>query len=180
MTRLPVVLLTVVLFLAVLAIFLLREVSHAEARLGVLEPRLAALEARPAESFHLGLGEVMGYQQRWIDKVGLAVQAGNWDAAVFYAGELKETADDLIAARVVRDQQDVSALVKSALAPAIDGLTEAVANKDKGLFVARYDSLVATCNACHATAKVPFIRVTTAGAGAARWNQNFAPAAAGR
>ncbi len=169
MKRFPAVLLTVLLALVVLVIVLLRHVSH-------LEEQLTAIQAKPAEPFHLGLGEVMGYQQRWIDKLGLAANAGNWGAAAFYADELKETADDIIAARVVRENQDIGSLVKSALVPAIDGVTDAVARKSPAIFATRYASLVVACNTCHAGARVPFIHVTTSDAAGARWNQVFAPA----
>jgi hypothetical protein len=169
MKRLTAVLLFVVLALVVLQIFTLLELSRAQAR-------LAALEQKSAEPFHLGLGEVMGYQQRWVDKIGLAAAAGNWGAAAFYADELKETADDIVAANVTRENQNISQLVKSALVPAIDSLNEAVGRKSAGLFASRYANLVGACNACHSEAKVPFIHVTSADEATARWNQIFAPA----
>lgn len=142
------------------------------------ESRLAALEsaAKTAEPFHIGLGEVMGYQQRWVDKLGLAAQAGNWTAAAFYAGELKETADDIVEAKVLRDNQDISALVKSALVPAIDGLNEAIERQSTAVFASRYANLVGACNACHGAAHVPFIHITGADDARGRWNQIFAPA----
>jgi len=165
--------------LAVLAVLILAlggGLALTTRRLSQAEARLAALEQRSPEPFHLGLGEVMGYQQRWVDKVGLAAQAGNWAAAAFYADELKETADDIVAANVTRENQDISALVKSALAPAIDGLNDAIARKSPAIFATRYANLVGACNACHGAAKVPFIHITSSDEARARWNQIFAPA----
>lgn len=170
MKILLVALVVVVLALATQLAFTVHTLSRVEARLAALEA------AKPAEPFHLGLGEVMGYQQRWVDKVGLAAQAGNWTAALFYADELKETADDIVAGNVTREQQDISQLVKSALVPAIDGLREAVEKKSAVLFATRYEKLVGACNACHVGTKVPFIHVTTSDDARARWNQIFAPA----
>ena len=90
MKILAAVLSALVLALMVALFFTARELSR-------LDSRLAALEAaKPPEPFRLGLGEVMGYQQRWVDKVGLAAGAGNWDAAAFYVGELQETADGIV------------------------------------------------------------------------------------
>ncbi len=169
MKKLSAALLIVVLALVLILIVTLRELSR-------VETRLTALEQKSAEPFHIGLGEVMGYQQRWVDKVGLAAEAGNWAAATFYADELKETADDIVAANVTRENQNVSALVKSALVPAIDGLHEAVEKRSAALFATRYANLIATCNACHAEAKVPFIHITSSDDARARWNQIFAPA----
>jgi hypothetical protein len=145
-------------------------------KLTQMEQRLAAIDARGADPFHLGLGEVMGYQQRWVDKLGLAAQAGNWTAAAFYADELKETADDIIAAAVVRDNQNVSELVKTSLLPAIEGVTDAVERKSAPMFMTRYSNLVSSCNACHGVAKVPFIHITAADDARGRWNQDFSRA----
>ena len=170
MNKLTVVLLAVVVGLCALVGWLWLGLARAEVRLAALEA------AKPPEPFHLGLGEVMGYQQRWVDKVGLAASAGNWAAAVFYTDELKETADDIVAANVTREHQDISQLVKSALVPAIDGLRESVEKKSAVLFATRYEKLVGACNVCHVGTNVPFIHVTTADDARARWNQIFAPA----
>ena len=170
MKILAAVLSALVLALMVALFFTARELSR-------LESRLAALEAaKPPEPFRLGLGEVMGYQQRWVDKVGLAADASNWDAAAFYVGELQETADGIVAASVTRENQNISELVKTALVPSIDGVREAVEKKSAALFATRYAKLVGACNACHGATKVPFIHVTTADDARARWNQIFAPA----
>jgi hypothetical protein len=170
MKILTAVLSVLVLALAVALLLTARELSRLESRLAALE------DAKPSEPFHIGLGEMMGYQQRWIDKAGLAAGAGNWDAAAFYVGELQETADDIVAANVTRENQNISGLVKTALVPTIDGVREAVEKKSAALFATRYAKLVGACNACHAATKVPFIHVTTSDDARARWNQIFAPA----
>jgi hypothetical protein len=168
MKKLNGVLLFVVLVLVVLLSLTLREVSR-------VEKRLDALEQKPA-TFTTGLGEVMAYQQRWIDKLGLAAQAGNWGAAAFYNGEIKETVDDIIEAHVTRDNQKISALVKSSMLPAIEGVADAIQRENPAMFAMRYANLVGACNSCHGIAKVSFIHVTTSDAAGARWNQSFKPA----
>jgi cytochrome c556 len=171
MNKLTAALLALVVFLFAATAWLWCGLARAEARLAALESA-----AQPAAPFHLGLGEVMGYQQRWLDKAGLAASAGNWAAAAFYAGELRETVDDLIAAKVVRDGQDLSALAQSALPPALDALADAIARQNAALFASRYANLVGACNTCHAETRVPFIHVTGADDARGRWNQVFAPA----
>jgi len=168
MKKLTGVLLFVVLVLVGLLSVTLRELSR-------VEKRLAALEAH-ASPFPSGLGEVMALQQRWIDKAGLAASAGNWSAAAFYVGELKETTEAIVAAHVTRDNQDISALAQSSLAPAIEAVSDAIERKSAGMFATRYANLVGACNACHGVAKVPFIHITTSDAAGARWNQSFVPA----
>ena len=46
------------------------------------------------------LGEQMGYLQRYVEKLYFAGQAQNWELADFYAHELGETTNDIIAAKI--------------------------------------------------------------------------------
>jgi len=135
-----------------------------------LETRIAALE-RPKP---YPLGEQMGYLQRYVEKLYFAAQARNWELADFYAHEVGETADDIVAANISDAGVEVSKLMATMLPPAEQGVQEAVQAKDRALFQSRYEALVSTCNACHQDAKHPFMKITVPERPSVT-NQSFAP-----
>ncbi|HVT72494.1 MAG TPA: hypothetical protein VHD61_05110 [Lacunisphaera sp.] len=140
--------------------------------------RVSAFEARVAAATapkSYPLGEMMGYMQRYADKLWFAGAAGNWDLAKFYHDEINETADDIAAAHVVDDGLEVSKLLAAQLPPAVDAVGRAVAAKDAAAFRQRYEAMVNTCNACHVEAKHAFIHVAVPAGPPAHWNQSFAP-----
>lgn len=140
--------------------------------------RVAALETKVAVATapkSYPLGEMMGYMQRYADKLWYAGAAGNWDLAKFYHDEITETADDIAAAHVVDDGLEVSQLLATQLPPAVDAVGQAVTAKDAALFRSRYEAMVNTCNACHVDAKHAFIHVAVPAGPPAHWNQSFAP-----
>lgn len=172
MKALTPVLIFVTLVLVLLEIGTLRELSRADRRIASLETKVAAVPGPKPYP----LGEVMALNQRWTDKLWHAGQAQNWPLAAFYVGELKEDTEDIVDAKVTDEGIDVSTLVKNQLLPEIDELGKAVDAKDAAQFSSKYDTLVATCNACHATAKHPFIHV--AAPNGRPWAQDFSPAPA--
>ena len=140
-------------------------------RVAALEQKLPAAPA--AKSYPLG--EMMGYMQRYTDKLWYAGSAGNWELAKFYHDEIAETADDISTAHVVDEGVEVSRQVQTMLPPAVAGIEQAVAARDPALFRARYETLVTTCNACHQESKHAFIHVAVPAGPPAHWNQRFAP-----
>lgn len=140
--------------------------------------RVSALETKVATATaprSYPLGEMMGYLQRYADKLWFAGAAGNWDLAKFYRDEISETADDIAAAHVVDDGLAVSKLLAAQLPPAVDAVGQAIAAKDPAHFRARYEAMVNTCNACHVDAKHAFIHVAVPAGPPAHWNQSFVP-----
>jgi hypothetical protein len=135
-----------------------------------LEARVAALE----QPKPYPLGEQMGYLQRYVEKLYFAGQARNWELADFYAHEVGETADDIMAAKIVDEGVEVSQLMATMLPPAEQGVQEAVQAKDPALFQSRYAALVSTCNACHQDAKHGFMKITVPERPSVT-NQSFAP-----
>jgi hypothetical protein len=121
------------------------------------------------------LGEMMGYMQRYTDKLWYAGTAGNWELAKFYHDEIVETADDIAAAHIVDEGIEISSQLQTMLPPAVAGIEQAVAARDATLFRIRYESLVSTCNACHQETKHAFIHVAVPAGPPAHWNQRFAP-----
>jgi hypothetical protein len=134
--------------------------------------------AGPADAPHdYPLGENMGYMQRYAEKLWYAGQAGNWDLADYYHDELEETAEDIAAAHVVKDNIEISTTLNTVLPPVLKQLDSAIAAKDQTAFRQHYQTLIETCNACHATAKHPFIHIATPSSPGSHWNQDFAPLA---
>jgi hypothetical protein len=121
------------------------------------------------------VGEMMGYLQRYTDKLWYAGDAGNWELAKFYHDEIAETAADIAAAHVVNDGIEVSQQVGELLPPMLAKIDQVIAAKDAAQFRPRYNELVATCNDCHAATKHTFIQIALPSGPSAHWNQRFAP-----
>lgn len=140
--------------------------------------RIAALDAKVAglaTPRSYPLGEMMGYMQRCADKLWFAGTAGNWELAKFYHDEIAETADDIAAAHVVDENVEISRQLQTLLPPAVAGVEQAVTARDATLFRTRYETLVATCNACHQETKHTFIHVAVPAGSPLHWNQRFTP-----
>ena len=119
------------------------------------------------------LGEMMGYMQRYADKLWFAGDAGNWELAKFYHDEIAETAADIAAAHVVDEGIENSRQLQTMLPPAVTGVEQAITTRDNALFRARYETLLATCNTCHQETKHAFIRVALPAGPPVHWNQQF-------
>lgn len=140
-----------------------RRAARLEARLKILE------QPKPYP-----LGEQMGCLQRYVEKLYFSGHAGNWPLADFYAGEVGETAADIVAAKVVKDGVEASQLMSSFLPPATKGIQEAVQAKDPELFQTRYVAFINACNGCHVAAKHGFMKITIPERPSVT-NQSFAP-----
>lgn len=142
---------------------------------GVLWYRVASIEGRfKREDADYPLGERMGYMQRYADKLWYAGDAGNWDLARFYQGEVAETSEAIAGAKVVKDGIDVGTLIATTLPPAIDRVSRAIDARDPELFRTNYRAMLETCNGCHVSAQHPFIHVAVPSGPPVQWNQDFA------
>jgi len=142
-------------------------------------------QASRAELMHLG--DLMNQSmQVHHSKLWLAGHAENWPLAAYEATKLKETVEEVKEAIV--EIQTGSAKWQSvpvgellgSLDSHLDALDRAVKAKDAGKFAASYQALTAACNACHARAGEPQIRIVTPTAGGAYVDQDFAPAGAAK
>ena len=122
------------------------------------------------------LAENMALMQRWTDKAGRAGAAENWVLADFYLHELEEAAGELIDAEVVYEGHQIGELVKTMLEPAIESLEEAVTTRDAAMFTVRYETMIATCNACHVTTEHGYVRLAAPDLSINPWAQDFRPA----
>jgi hypothetical protein len=144
---------------------------------GILWPRVTNLEKQLAtQSTDYPLGEMMGYMQRYADKLWFAGEAGNWELAEFYRGEIAETEEGIGQAHVRKDGVEVSKLISTMLPPAMDAVSQAVTARDPARFRRGYQTMVGTCNACHAASKHGFIRIATPTGAPTYWNQSFVAA----
>lgn len=148
---------------------------------GVLWQRVTAIERQlAARSADYPLGEMMGYMQRYADKLWFAGEAGNWELAGFYRGEIAETEEGIAQARVSKDGVEVSKLIRTIFPPAIEAVGKAVAAHDPAQFRQSYQTMIRTCNDCHDAAQHGFIRIAPPVGAPTYWNQSFAPAPAGK
>ena len=122
MKKLSASLLFVTLTLVILNIATLRELSRVDHHVAALEKDVSALKAEKP----LRLAEEMAVTQRWFDKLGRAGADQNWELARYYSDQLQSNVDEMIAAKIVMDGQDDSALLKSALLPALQELRKAI------------------------------------------------------
>ena len=131
--------------------------------------------AQPAKApYQPGLGEFMTATQLRHAKLWFAGRGRNWELAAFEIDEIKEGLEDAEKQVPTLDGIPVAEMIKTNIEPAIAGLEKAVEARSSALFAAAFDNLTNACNACHAAANKPFIRIQRPTA-APLTNQNFAP-----
>jgi hypothetical protein len=130
--------------------------------------------AQPKEPYIPGLGEIMTLQQMRHLKLWFASQAGNWSLADYELDELKEGFEDVIKYFPNKDDAPIGPMATAVLEKEVADLSKAIEAKDRKTFAAAFDKLTASCNACHQSAKKPFIVVQRPSANPYA-NQSFAP-----
>jgi hypothetical protein len=131
--------------------------------------------AQPASApYEPGLGEFMMATQLRHAKLWFAGKNHNWDLAAYEIDEIKEGLEDAAKLHSTVDGVPVADMIKTIIDPRIEQLEKAVGAKNNAQFVAAFDELTDGCNACHAGAGKPFIRIQRP-SGPPFSNQNFAP-----
>jgi hypothetical protein len=131
--------------------------------------------AQPAsDSYAPGLGEFMTATQLRHAKLWFAGKENNWDLAAYEIDEITEGLEDAEKQFPTRDGIPVADMIKANIDPAVEQLKRAVAARSSTKFVVAFDNLTSACNACHAGADRPFIRIQRPTASPLS-NQNFAP-----
>ena len=132
--------------------------------------------AQPAKApYEPGLGEFMMATQLRHAKLWFAGKNNNWALAAYEVDEIKEGLEDAAKYHANNDGVPVAELIKTMIDPRIARLEKAVGAKNNTQFVAAFDELTNGCNACHAGAGKPFIRIQRPNAPPVS-NQNFSPA----
>jgi hypothetical protein len=128
------------------------EVAALKAEIARLEQRIPAPE----------LGQQMLELQIRHDRLWWAGKAGNWNLAYYMVSELSEALrgiEETNGDAPELQPEKLSEIMPAMMDPAIRGVQEALAKKDKAAFATAYDRLSASCNACHATAGVEFLHI---------------------
>jgi hypothetical protein len=131
--------------------------------------------AQPAgKPYEPGLGEFMMATQIRHAKLWFAGKSHNWDLAAYEIDEIKEGLEDAAKLHSTVDGIPVADMIKTIIDPRIERLEKAVGAKNNNQFVAAFDELTDGCNACHAGAGKPFIRIQRPSEPPFS-NQSFAP-----
>jgi hypothetical protein len=113
-----------------------------------------AQSASPEQQVYLpGLGDLMTMtvQPRHI-KLALAGQQKNWTYAAYELNELKEAFDRAARAWPQWQSIPIAQLIASATKEPIASLAQAIKAADGSRFMAAYEHLTDSCNACHQAA----------------------------
>ena len=131
--------------------------------------------AQPArEPYQPGLGEFMTATQLRHAKLWFAGRESNWDLAAYEIDEIKEGLEEARRLHPTLDGIPVAEMIKTIIDPRVAELEKAVSAKSNDRFAVAFDELTSGCNACHAAANKPFIRIQRPIASPLT-NQNFAP-----
>jgi hypothetical protein len=131
--------------------------------------------AQPARApYEPGLGEFMMATQLRHAKLWFAGKSRNWDLAAYEIDEIKEGLEDAARLHSTVDGVPVAEMIKTIIDPRIERVEKAVDAKNASQFIAAFDELTDGCNACHAGAGKPFIRIQRPSEPPLS-NQNFAP-----
>ena len=130
------------------------------------------------EGYAPGLGELMSLQQMRHDKLWRAGRAENWELASYELDELGEGFDDVVHFHPTHKDAPLplSELVPKLTASPIRSLRAAVDAKDRQAFAAAFDTLTASCNACHQATRFGFNVVRRPVDETWYSNQEFTPA----
>jgi hypothetical protein len=102
------------------------------------------------------LGDIMiDIQLRHI-KLWYSAKANNWNLVKF---ELARITESLRKAAILYRNIPIEFI--GAISKPLAGMTEAAATGNSGNFSSAYAAFTAACNACHAAAGIPFVRVQT-------------------
>ncbi|MCC5834875.1 MAG: hypothetical protein JJU20_09105 [Opitutales bacterium] len=120
--------------------------------------RLQTVVADAAQSdYELAIG--MNQLQTWMDKLYFSGTAENWPLADFYLHEIEETAEAMMMANLVKNEQPLTPLIESMMMPVVDDLEAVVDAADAEGFLRHYDMLINACNACHANTGYGYIQM---------------------
>lgn len=130
--------------------------SQPEARIKVLEQRVAELEKRTQPE----LGTQMLLLELRHDRLWWAGDAGNWNLAYYMAGEMGEAVQDIVETNgdaAELQPQKLSEVMPAMLNAPLKNLMDAIGSHDKTKFARAYDALSAACTGCHRVAGNPML-----------------------
>ena len=151
--------------------FLLATCGQKVGETNKLEAKIDSLEKELAAGYKPGLGEFMSGIQVHHAKLWFAGLNNNWPLAEFEIQEIREAMEDIQAFCTDRPESRSVEMIR----PAIDSVSNSIAQKNPGLFKSSYTLLTATCNNCHQATEHAF-NVVTIPSTPPVTNQDFKPA----
>ncbi len=121
------------------------------------------------------LAHLMAYMERYAEKLHLAGTPENWPLAAFYAHEVEETLDEVVAGGYVEEGVELAAFAEATFLPALARVEGAVESESAVAFRAAYAGLIDACNACHAATGHGFVQVVVPDGSGPYPGQRFAP-----
>lgn len=122
-----------------------------------LHAGMARADARPAEAYVPGMGEIMSATQMRHSKLWFAGETGNWELAQYELDEIKEGLDDAMKYYPMFKGAPVSVLLDKYTSKPLADLAQSVGEKDSAKFANAFDRLTAACNGCHQAAEHGYI-----------------------
>jgi len=107
------------------------------------------------------LAVFMGELQRFSQKLGYAIEGRNQPLAAFYAHEIEEVLEQLIAVQE-HDGLPIGSMAQTLAWPTVEPLRAAIDAADWSAADAHYPALIRSCNTCHQATKHQFIEILPA------------------
>jgi len=128
------------------------------------------------EGYIPGLGEFMTATQMRHSKLWFAGQAGNWDLAAYELDEIREGFEDITRFHPTHHGSPVPIreILPKLMAAPLARLQMAISSQNLEKFDKAFDSLTASCNACHQAENFGF-NVITRPSSNPYTNQDFSP-----
>jgi hypothetical protein len=136
-----------------------------------MQATIDSLQKQLTNTYKPGFGEFMSGIQTHHAKLWFAGQNQNWPLADFEVHEILEALEGL--QKFCSDRPEIKAI--GMIHPAIDSVSNAIKEKNPGLFNSSFISLTNTCNKCHRATEHGF-NVVTIPANLPVVNQEFKPA----
>ena len=136
----------------------------------VLQTRIDSLEVKLANTYKPGFGDFMSSIQAHHSKLWFAGQNENWELADFEIHEIMEAIEDIQEYHEGREETKLIGMIN----PAIESIEKAIEQRNRTLFESSYNMLTISCNQCHQTLDLNYIRVKTPDSSPFT-NQDFAP-----
>jgi hypothetical protein len=121
-----------------------------------LQAKIDSLQKQLNETYKPGFGEFMSGIQTHHAKLWFAGQNQNWPLADFEVHEIQESLDAI--RKYCSERPEMKAI--GMIDPAIDSVSNAIQQKDPGLFRSSFILLTNTCNKCHKATEHGFNVVT--------------------
>jgi hypothetical protein len=151
----------IILVLALLAVvaLLMHRINKLEERMDGGVPKVPPGAPVPGAAPMVEVAPAMMRIQHLAHKLWFSGQAGNLELAKFYRHELKEVMEEIANAEIVDKDVRVSEHMRTYGLRAIEALKVQLNTDSLKDFPERYETLIVTCNSCHAVCGHPELRM---------------------